>query len=305
MPNEYLKHIEPYLNNIEPLEPIATELAANYCKDDRIKSIVFDIYGTLMISASGDLDKSNVTTKGITTALNEAGFDWENPDFSSDAQKLLQFFNSTISLHHEELRSKGHPYPEVDIIEVWDQVTRKALESDWIKITKDPNLHLLTVVFELLSNAVYPMPNMHQVLDKCFNSKIPIGIVSNAQFYTSLIMNYFINNKIMDDEHVLGFDEDISVYSYKLLRSKPDTQLFEKLASALKSNYNLEPNEVLFVGNDMLKDIWTASQLGFKTALFAADERSLRLRETDERTKNLKADHIITDLTQLFDIVNI
>ena len=40
---------------------------------------------------------------------------------------------------------------------------------------------------------------------------------------------------------------------------------------------------VLFVGNDMLNDVAAAAAVGLRTALFAGDQRSLRLREKDPR----------------------
>jgi putative hydrolase of the HAD superfamily len=49
----------------------------------------------------------------------------------------------------------------------------------------------------------------------------------------------------------------------------------------------------------MLKDIWPATRLGFKTALFAGDRRSLRLREDDERCRVLQPDLVIDQLEQL------
>jgi putative hydrolase of the HAD superfamily len=61
--------------------------------------------------------------------------------------------------------------------------------------------------------------------------------------------------------------------------------------------------ETLYVGNDMLNDVWTASQCGLKTALFAGDKRSLRLREDDARCAALQPDVIVTSLSQILDIV--
>ena len=49
----------------------------------------------------------------------------------------------------------------------------------------------------------------------------------------------------------------------------------------------------------MLNDIYPAKQLGFQTALFAGDKRSLRLRTDDARCINLSADLVLTDLGQL------
>jgi putative hydrolase of the HAD superfamily len=57
------------------------------------------------------------------------------------------------------------------------------------------------------------------------------------------------------------------------------------------------------VGNDKLNDIWPATQLGLKTALFAGDQRSLRLRENDVRCSGLEPDLVITRLSQLSDFI--
>lgn len=40
----------------------------------------------------------------------------------------------------------------------------------------------------------------------------------------------------------------------------------------------IESSQTLYVGNDMLNDIYPAQQLGLKTAFFAGDQRSLRKR---------------------------
>ena len=46
-----------------------------------------------------------------------------------------------------------------------------------------------------------------------------------------------------------------------------------------------------------------AGKAGFKTALFAGDMRSLRLRRDDPEVENIKPDFIIDDLAQLLDIL--
>ena len=59
----------------------------------------------------------------------------------------------------------------------------------------------------------------------------------------------------------------------------------------------------LYIGNDMLNDVAPAQKVGFKTALFAGDARSLRLRRNHPQCKNLSADIVITDLMQLLDVI--
>ena len=79
--------------------------------------------------------------------------------------------------------------------------------------------------------------------------------------------------------------------------------LFGKVVDILEKEYNIKSDEVVYVGNDMLNDIYCASQFGFKTVLFAGDVRSLRLRANDERIQNIKPSAIITELPQLVDLV--
>ena len=53
----------------------------------------------------------------------------------------------------------------------------------------------------------------------------------------------------------------------------------------------------------MYKDIYPAQQVGFKTALFAGDMRSLRLREDKAEVQGLHPDYIITHLEQMNKII--
>lgn len=306
MQKEFIKHIAPFLNSYKKLDPVPTGVVTEITKLSNIKCIIFDIYGTLIVSASGDLDKSNVSTKNLTTALNAAGLKWRNDSFEGVyGDQVLNDFHTAVEDQHAELKLKGHLYPEVDIISVWEKCLQKAISNNWLEIQERVDIKTLTVVFEILSNPVWPMPGMRKIIDELVKLKIPIGIVSNAQFYTPIIMNNFISDYVTEQENINPFDHDISVYSYKLLRSKPDTYLFEQLSIQLKNKYNVLPMQALFVGNDMLKDVWTAKQVGFKTALFAGDKRSLRMRETDERCSGLKPDVVINDLLELLDVIDL
>ena len=61
----------------------------------------------------------------------------------------------------------------------------------------------------------------------------------------------------------------------------------------------MSAKEVLFIGNNMLKDVYPAQAAGFLTGLFAGDVRSLRWRENDDRCNGISPDIVITELNQL------
>ncbi len=296
--------IKKWLDNTEKLKPIPTSFCPNLKSDspDHVKAVIFDIYGTLLISSSGDIDQATLNKENLRDAMEAGGFDFKNCK-SEVCSFLLEQLQQKIAAQHNELRSHGHPFPDVDIFKVWKGMFEEAEKNGLLKLTGKESWTDTIFVFEILSNKVYPMPAMKETLQAIQNDGIPMGIVSNAQFYTPIIMNYFLTGEFSTKQEIELFQEDLSVFSYKELRAKPDTALFSKFMPTLESKYGIKPSEAVFVGNDMLKDVYTASKAGLKTVLFAGDERSLRLREKDSRVKGMFPDYIINELSQLTKII--
>ena len=296
--------IKNWLDKTEQLEPIPTTFCPNLKTDSPapIKAVIFDIYGTLLISSSGDIDQATLNHHNLLQAMEVGGFDinsCKNEAFSF----LLEQLQAQIAEQHDLIRAKGHPFPDVDIFLVWKNMFKEAQNKGLLNLTGKESWADTIFVFEILSNKVYPMPGMLDVLKTIKEKGIPMGIVSNAQFYTPIIMNYFLTGEFSAKQDIDFFQQDLSVFSYKELRAKPDTQLFHKIIPTLKQKYTIAPHEAIFVGNDMLKDVYTATNAGLRTVLFAGDERSLRLRENDTRVKGMFPDFIITNLQQLIDII--
>ncbi len=169
----------------------------------------------------------------------------------------------------------------------------RVLENDDLE-----SVRAFAVTFELIANPVYPMPNLEKMLSVCQKSNVLMGIISNAQFYTPYLFNWFLGSTPED----LGFHPDLILYSYKFGYAKPSTFMFQVAAERLK-DMDISVRSALYIGNDMLNDIYPAKKAGFKTGLFAGDARSLRLRKNDPKCKDLSVDLVITDLVQLLDYI--
>jgi putative hydrolase of the HAD superfamily len=297
---ERIKHL---LDSATPLDVIDTGVAPRYKKDRQIKAIIFDIYGTLLISASGDVEQSEICSENLNNSLLENGYRFSENGTTQEKRtdKILQFFLSAIKSHHAKEQKNNNPFPEIDILKVWEETIQYASNEKWIENTG--HLKKMTFEFELLSNKVYPMPYMQSTLEHIKNAGYPMGIISNAQFYTPVILNYFLHRVFEEKETLEYFDPGLTIFSYKELKAKPNQALFNKTVSALHAKYGLKPEQVVFVGNDMYKDIYPAKKAGMKTILFAGDKRSLRLRDNKKEVKNIQPDHIITDLSQIQEIV--
>lgn len=304
MGKDYLQYIERFLGK-DKMIPIPTAMVPDYQSDPSIKAVIFDIYGTLLISGSGDIEESSVTPENVNTALEFGGM--KLMDHYSNRQQILQnmlnSFKQEVFRHHDTARSADNPYPEIDILKIWNKIISDQHEINVLQTNGNGCLECFTFVFEVLSNPIYPMPGMSELVLELKKTGIPLGIISNAQFYTPVIMNFFLHHILTDSETIPPFDPDLTVFSYKLMRAKPDMQLFNKVKTAIREKYELQPSQVLFVGNDMFRDVYPAIQAGFKTALFAGDERSLRLRTDKKEVNKLYPDYIITDLLQILKIL--
>ncbi len=296
--------IKKFLEEIDELQPIPTTFCPNLKTDspDPVKAVIFDIYGTLLISDSGDIDEASLSAENLQQAMKAGGYNVTGC-YEKTCSYLLELLPEKIKSQQHELREKGHPFPDVDIFRVWKEMFEEAENKGLLKLNGDESLADVIFVFEVLSNRVYPMPGMKDLILWLREKGIPLGIVSNAQFYTPIIMNYFLTGEFSLKQDIEYFESDLSVFSYKELRAKPDTELFSKFLPTLESKYKIKAAEALFVGNDMLKDVYTAKKSGLKTLLFAGDERSLRLREDDDRVRRMFPDFIINQLSQIKNIV--
>lgn len=271
-----------------PLVPRPTNCAARIQSLTGIRAVVFDIYGTLLISGSGDVGTSS--SEARPRAFQEA---LAAVNLAETAGNRLSFDDllAMIRMHHEHHRQRGIDYPEVDIVEVWRGLLERAEIGEPFDAVR---LRRLAVEFELRANPTWPMPNCLQTLERLNRAGVTLGIVSNAQFFTRLLFPAHLDRSIES----LGFREELSLFSYEHLRAKPGLWLYERLVERL-SHVGIEPHQVLYVGNDMRNDVWPAARLGLRTALFAGDQRSLRLRESDAEVQGLRPDVIIQDLAEL------
>jgi putative hydrolase of the HAD superfamily len=270
---------------ITPVSPVPTSLTPSGKLEEKIEGILFDVYGTLFISRSGDIGmakKNSPQTERLEKLLQQYGI-------KKDSQFVLNRFYTAIENQHELLKEQGVDFPEVEIDQIWMRV----LETDNLETVRE-----FAVTYELIANPVYPMPNLETMLSVCQDLNVVLGIISNAQFYTPYLFNWFLGSPPEE----LGFHPDLIFYSYKFGYAKPSTFMFQIAAEQLK-HMDISVGSALYIGNDMLNDMYPAKQAGFKTGLFAGDARSLRLRENDPVCKDLSVDLVITDLIQLLDYI--
>jgi len=284
-----------------PMEPQPATQKPKLKKLAGIRAVLFDVYGTLFQSTAGDIslaDKTIIKQREglIRESIEAAGF-----QINDAATPMAELFNDTIRAEQDIRRENdGIDFPEVDILGVWEDFLGQLEAYEVIRgrVTR-ANLMVAATHFEAKVNPCWPMPHIPETIEALLDKNLNLGIVSNAQMYTPLLFEVFLQ----DSPHDLGFEEVICIWSYQETVAKPSQKLFKVAIERLLALGGIHSEEVLMVGNDIRNDIWPAQELGFKTALFAGDARSLRLREDDEHCKGVKPDVVITDLLQIAECV--
>ena len=271
--------------HIRRLTPIPTGEVSEGKPFGVIRCILFDIYGTLFISASGDigfLESRRENDERLKKLMKSYCIKGEPIDLK---EKLVY----AIKRKHVESKIMGVDYPEIRIEEIW---------QEYFDFEDKDSAYRFALEYELIVNPVYPMPHLAETLSAIKKKGLYMGIISNAQFYTPLLFSAFFGQNLSD----IGFDADLCLYSFEHGRGKPSPFLYSEAANRL-AKIGISPQETLYIGNDMLKDILPAGVIGFQTCLYAGDKRSLRKREGLPEIQGVKPGMIVTDLHELNKII--
>jgi putative hydrolase of the HAD superfamily len=276
-------HDSRFRHLIHYLAPIPSRYPAGGGLNKPIRVAIFDIYGTLFISDAGGIGtpKTDVPrVSGLEDVLRQYGIA-TSPDRIS--KRLVQ----SIRTAHHVKKERGISYPEIEIDAIW---------QDILKWPDRNRIRDFAIAYEWTVNPAFPMPGLDETLRSLRHRGLKMGIISNAQFFTPLLFEWFLG---APSTH-LGFDDDLTLYSYQHGEAKPSHSLFNICANRLR-DLGFPPESVVFIGNDMLNDIVPAANAGWQTALFAGDRRSLRLHRNREECLKLEPDLVLTDLRQLLE----
>lgn len=277
----------------KPLHPSDTGTQPKLTRISGIRVVLFDIYGTLLISSSGDLQAKGDerAADAFVTVLGHMGL-----SLACSGTEGLNQLRQTIETEHQRARAAGIEYPEVEIRAVWTQTLTRMhglglVDAGWQQV----DVTRLALEYELRANPVWPMPHARDCLVRLFGSGLRLGLISNAQFMTPQLLSVLLNE---NQKPHFEWDAELQFFSWQLGRAKPGMKMFHAAVERL-STRDIQPDETLYVGNDMLNDIWTGQRAGFRTALFAGDQRSLRWRLDDPRIRSVEPDLVVTDLDDL------
>jgi putative hydrolase of the HAD superfamily len=233
------------------------------------KGLLFDLYGTL-IDIETDEGMEEIY-RGIAHFLTYHGVYLHRGEVRDHYYRILD----------RQRAQSGEEHPEIIVEDIWDaflkeQGVRPASMRFRLALT------LAQLYRGISRKRLRPYPGVKETLD-ALRGVYRLALVSDAQPCFALpeiravgLGGYF-NSVIISAEY--GF-------------RKPDSRLFQAALDGLE----LSPREVIFVGNDMHRDIFGASRIGIKTIFVASNQGAQSYGDTSP-------DYLITCLEQVQEAV--
>lgn len=275
---------------LEELQPIATTpLAVDSCPPSSFRAVLFDIYGT-MLTSKAVTDEQRV--KAIADICLDV-FPDVTPPTTSQCYEIKNRFYQQLTHSYAALDIRGGRRSEVDFRNVWAQVLQKELlvdsGGDYLQ-----RVELFAFLYAVRTHRTWPQPNLRQTIVGLAEKKIPMGVISNSQFYTPLIVNHFLDCPVTFSSAAIPyFDQFLTFYSFQHGYVKPDDYFFVEAKSYLE-DLGIDAKDAIYVGNDYRNDIDTANRNGLRSVLYAGDQASCR-----KNHPTAKPDFVVTDLAQL------
>jgi putative hydrolase of the HAD superfamily len=302
---EFFLEIDSFFCDLTLFEPKPAKISSRLEPIADIRVILWDIYGTLCGAKVGDLQDSlaqrnahlapaqGVIEKfSLGDSLKILGGSCDQ----SSQEILVDLFHDQIAQSHRRSEGLGIEYPEVEINKIWEQILERCRDAGY-QPSLDSLAYKIAYYYDCAFQNMRLYPKIGDCLETLKERGLIQGIISNAQFYTPLRLQRLLRGDLTD-----FFTEELVFFSYELGCSKPNPLAFRRAIDALKA-YNVAPEQVLFIGNDMLNDMAAAQEHGFKTMLFAADETQTKLREDVDRCRHVRPDAIVTHANQIAGLV--
>jgi putative hydrolase of the HAD superfamily len=234
-----------------------------------IKAIVFDINGTL-IDIQTDEGNEEVY-RGISHFLTYQGIRVHRWEVRDEYYQLMD----------EQRKASGEEFPEFDAVELWWEFLRRRTRAcqalppeklEWMPL-------FLAEMYRGVSRYRLQLyPDVRDVLDE-LSGRYKLAALSDAQSAWALPEMRAV---------------DLEKYFHPIIVSgdlgyrKPDPRIFQAALDGLR----LPPENVLFVGNDMYRDVYGASQMDLKTVFFSSNQGR-------KKAKGAEPDYIIYQFAEL------
>ena len=210
-----------------------------------IKGLLFDLYGTV-VDIETDEGMEEIY-RGIAHYLTYQGVYLHRWEVRDRYYRIMK----------EQREQSREEHPEIDVLAIWNALLlQEGMKSPVLR--EGLSLTLAHLYRAISRKHLQLYPGVKEVLDT-LRPAYRMAILSDAQPCFALPEIRAVGLEGYFDPLVISVDCGFR---------KPDRRIFGKALAAM----SLSPEEVIFVGNDMYRDIFGASRLGIRTVYFDSNQ---------------------------------
>ncbi|MCI7642882.1 MAG: HAD family hydrolase [Lentisphaeria bacterium] len=236
----------------------------------KFKALIFDINGTVTDICT---DESRDEIYRFTATL----LSYQGVQIAAEELKDLFWL-----INKRQRRESAEEFPEFDVLGIFDEIIAKYATDYTFTLPAGKRKYLSIFISEAFRAAtrlqLQLYPGVIEVMNQ-LKTNYRLAALSDGQSVwahpelAAVGLDTYFNPIIISSD--LGY-------------RKPDVRMFELMLKKL----SLNSDEVLFIGNDMYRDVFGAKQLGIESVFFKSNQG-------DQRNRGAEPDYIIYNFWEL------
>lgn len=276
-----------------------------------VRLVTWNIYGTLLSIASGDLFFEHPQKFIMDVALDKTVQEFKmwasmSRKPGQPSQYMGQIYKNVLA-EQRMAPSPGEKNPEVQADKVWDAILKKLLQKDYkfdagFFGSLNEYCKKIAYFFHASLQGTACQPGAAQAMEHVQSCGLSQGLIADAQCFTLIQLERGLKSQNCGTPVQALIPDAFRALSFEQKSRKPSDRLFRHLLTNAAQK-GFEPKEILHIGARIVQDIAPAKRLGLRTALYAGDKESLQATSDQLKDAATRPDVLLTELSQLRDIV--
>ncbi len=276
-----------------------------------VRLVTWNIYGTLLAIAGGDLFFEHPQKFVMDLALDKTVQEFKmwasmSRKPGQPSEYMGQIYKNVLA-EQRMAPSPGEKNPEMQADKVWDAILKKLLQKDYkfdagFFGSLNEYCKKIAYFFHASLQGIACEPGAAQAMEHVHSCGLSQGFIADSQCFTLIQLERGLKKEGCATALRTMAPESFWALSFEQKSRKPSERLFRHLLAAAAQK-GIEPREILHVGARIAQDIAPAKRLGMRTALYAGDKESLQATGEQLKDAATRPDVLLTELSQLRDIV--
>jgi FMN phosphatase YigB (HAD superfamily) len=295
-----------------PPDPVSAKARPHLKKLPDVKAVLWNVYGTLLSISGGELWFTHPQPFAMQVALDKTVQEFKMWGSMSrrpgqPGEYLGNQYEQALLKQRMASGTGNEKLPEVASELLWQSLIKLLCQKEYTwDVPRMGSLNEFTrkVAYffhrSLQGTACYP--GAADAMLTVGSRGLRQGLLADAQPFTAVQLQRGLAEQVPEIRLDDLLDDGLRFVSFEMRGRKPSERIFRKLHAALREQ-DLEPEQVLHVGNSLTRDLAPARRLGMRTALYAGDKNSLQATAEQLKEPASRPDVLLSDLSQIAEVI--